>query len=77
MTSYLPFYLCQSHYFVPVPFAQFSDFLPHKIQCLNGNDFETINPISILFQNLLTYFNHIFQKCKVPFYDMRTLVFCH
>ena len=36
-------------------------------------NFETTNPISILFQNLLTYFNHRFQKCKVPFYDRATL----
>ena len=27
-------------------------------------NFETINPISILFWNLLTYFNHRFQKCR-------------
>ena len=54
--------------------SPFSDFSSHKIQCLNGNNFETINPISILFWNLLTYFTQRFQKCKVPFYDRGTLI---
>ncbi len=55
--------------------SRFSDFSSHKIQCLNGNNFETTNPISILFMNLLTYFTQRFQKCKVPFYDRGTFIF--
>ena len=52
--------------------AVFRFFAP-QIQCLNGNNVETINPISILFCILLTYFTQRFQKCKVPFYDRGTL----
>ena len=48
--------------------------LPRHNKCTFPYNFETISPISILFQNLLTYFNHRFQKCKVPFCDRGILI---